>query len=95
MARRQILHRVRLGELMHHWHSSSRDPIYAVGSFYFANQRYPDPEIVDRALDELEEDYENSKIPGNRGGWGPSETKELSIILRNLRHYRDIDYSHV
>ena len=39
-----------LGERMQHWHSSGSDPIYAVGSFYFAGKQYPTRNVVEAAL---------------------------------------------
>ena len=48
--------RVELGERLQQWHSSSSDPVYAVGSFYFADQRYPDKSIVEDCLANLESD---------------------------------------
>ena len=52
------MNRVDLGERMQHWHSSSGDPVYAVGSFYFAGQRYPKQEIAEDALEGLKRDLE-------------------------------------
>lgn len=54
--RAEHLSRRDLGELMQHWHSSQNDPIYAVGSFYFAGKAYPDPEVVQDAIAALEKD---------------------------------------
>ncbi len=50
--------RVELGERMQQWHSSMGDPIYAVGSFYFSGQVYPDKEIVENAISNLTSDLE-------------------------------------
>ncbi len=50
--------RVSLGERMQQWHSSMSDPVYAVGSFYFADQRYPKKDVVQAALDSMRDDIE-------------------------------------
>lgn len=42
-----------LGELMQHWHSSQNDPIYAVGSYYYAGAKHPNCDVVNSALDNL------------------------------------------
>jgi hypothetical protein len=52
------MNRVELGERMQQWHSSMHDPVYAVGSFYFSNQVYPDKAIVEHALRNMTEDIE-------------------------------------
>ncbi len=48
--------RVELGERLQQWHSSMGDPVYAVGSFYFADQVYPDKSIVEDCIANLESD---------------------------------------
>lgn len=48
--------RVALGLRMQQWHSSMSDPVYAVGSFYFADQVYPDKSVVEDALHSMEAD---------------------------------------
>lgn len=48
--------RVNLGERLCQWHSSMHDPIYAVGSFYVDDKKYPNHEIVDEALTSLRKD---------------------------------------
>jgi|SRR6185295_7469793 len=53
--------RVELGERLQQWHSSMSDPIYAVGSFYFAGQVYPDKEIVENAISSLTSTLEQTK----------------------------------
>ena len=53
--------RVQLGERLQQWHSSMSDPIYAVGSLYFANQVYPDKSIVEDCLANLELDISKFK----------------------------------
>lgn len=46
--------RVALGLAMQNWHSSMGDPIYAVGSYYFAGMVYPDRAIVENAITSFE-----------------------------------------
>ncbi len=53
--------RIELGERLQQWHSSSSDPVYAVGSFYFADQRYPDKDVVISCLTNLEADISKFK----------------------------------
>lgn len=50
--------RVELGLRMQSWHSSLWDPIYMVGSLYYDGEKYPDPEIVESALRNLQQDME-------------------------------------
>lgn len=45
--------RVDLGLRMQSWHSSMGDPIYAVGSYYFAGHIHPEKETVEAAIDNL------------------------------------------
>lgn len=56
MARRnpELMDRTELGERMLQWHGGQDDPVYAVGSFYVGNKIYPDPEIIEDALANLE-----------------------------------------
>ena len=53
--------RVNLGERLQQWHSSMHDPVYAVGSFYFADQVYPKKEIVEHCIRNLKEDIRDKK----------------------------------
>lgn len=48
--------RVDLGLRLQSWHNSMHDPIYAVGSFYFAGHKYPSKEIVEDAISNLNAD---------------------------------------
>ena len=79
----RLTKRQHIGELMQHWHSSSGDPIYAVGSFYFADQDYPDKKVVRAALASLESDLVDAKKGAY--GWGESEAKELTTIIAYLK----------
>lgn len=55
------MERTKLGERLCQWHSSMHDPVYAVGSFYNADQRYPKKEIVEAALESMSSDIEKFK----------------------------------
>lgn len=50
-----------LGERMLSWHRGMSDPVYAVGSYYVSGQEYPDPDVVDSALDSLESELEQQQ----------------------------------
>jgi len=60
MARRnpELMDRVELGERMLQWHGGQNDPVYAVGSFYLSGKQYPDQEVVEDALANLEAELE-------------------------------------
>jgi len=55
------MNRVELGERLQQWHKSSSDPIYAVGSFYFAGHVYPKKEIVENCIHNLTTNIEHNK----------------------------------
>lgn len=57
--RETIPDRQHLGDRLCQWHGSMNDPVYAVGSFYVANQRYPKHEIVKDALHNLRSDRDD------------------------------------
>lgn len=50
-----------LGLRLQSWHSSSGDPIYAVGSYYFSDTVYPQKDVVEDALRNLRQDLEQNK----------------------------------
>lgn len=50
------MERTELAELMLQWHGGQNDPVYAVGSFYCSDERYPDLEVFDSAVSNLESD---------------------------------------
>jgi hypothetical protein len=75
----------KIGLLMSGWHSSSGDPIYAVGSFFVSGKDYPDLDVVRRAEANLERDLAGAKKKLH--GWGPAEVKELKAILAFLKKY--------
>lgn len=45
-----------LGYRLLQWHSGMSDPVYAIGSFYADNRAYPDKQVADDALVNLERD---------------------------------------
>lgn len=55
------MNRIELGERMQQWHSSMGDPIYAVGSYYFAGDRYPVKATVEDALLNLQSDLSQAR----------------------------------
>lgn len=55
------MNRKELGLRLQQWHASMYDPVYAVGSFYFSDQKYPKKEIVENALANLQGDLEDNK----------------------------------
>ncbi len=69
----------RLGLLMHNWHSGMWDPIYMVGSYFVSWKRYPDSDVVDRALTEIER-LERQPLKA-------SNKRELRSIAAGLRRY--------
>lgn len=81
-----------LGALMQHWHSSMGDPIYAVGSYYFAEMTYPDPKLVVRARDSLAQSLNVIRLHKAQAadcGWGMKERKELITIIDGLNEIID------
>jgi hypothetical protein len=48
-----------LGERLCQWHSSMGDPVYAVGSFYVDDKKYPDKTIVEDAIRNLRSDRDD------------------------------------
>lgn len=74
--------RKRLGEMMQHWHSGQGDPIYAVGSYYYSGKPYPDPVVVERALDWFE----------SVTGQDARAAREVRSIEAGLRYFLKHDY---
>lgn len=68
-----------LGAAMHHWHSSQGDPIYGVGSMFYAGKG-ADEEQVERAITEFERLYRDRA----RYGWGAAT--ELRKIISALKY---------
>lgn len=83
--------RQKVGLLMQQWHSSMGDPIYAVGSYYFANVVYPDADVVRRAHSALKRNLDHAKA--GQHGWGRNEVLQLGTILAYLDWALDHDYS--
>lgn len=80
-----------LGERMQHWHSSGSDPIYAVGSFYFAGKQYPTRNVVEAALTRIVADI--PAADAGMHGWTKRDANELRLIARGLRYYLKRDYA--
>lgn len=53
--------RTQLGSRLCQWHDSMHDPIYAVGSFYVDNNKYPDKTIVEKAIAGLRDTLDKSQ----------------------------------
>lgn len=70
--------RMNIGLKMQNWHSSQGDPVYAVGSFYFANQEYPERAVVEAARRNL------SFNVGKALYSGVDEQRELREIIAYL-----------
>lgn len=79
----RIPNRKQLGLLMQNWHSGMGDPVYAVGSYYFADKPYPDPAIVEEALDWFE----------TVTGRDARDTREIKSIVSGLRYFLKHDYA--
>jgi hypothetical protein len=50
------MNRQKLGCKLQEWHSGMNDPVYAVGSYYYADAVYPKKEIVADAIFNLQKD---------------------------------------
>ncbi len=83
--------RVELGEKLQQWHSSSSDPIYAVGSFYFAGQVYPKKEIVEDCLESLKAsiDQFEKMLRGEKVSEYNSHYGQMVDDLRKFAGYTD------
>ena len=73
-----------LGEAMQHWHSSMADPVYAIGSYYFAGMQYPDTSVLVRARDVLQGDLDNP-----HPSWSMDDLTELRKIIEDLNSRLD------
>lgn len=82
---RAVTSRQELGALMHHWHASSGDPLYAVGSYYYSDMPYPNKGTVEAAKVEAE------RILRRLSSNSP-ERRELRRIVRGLDHFLLADY---
>ena len=79
-----------IGEKLQHWHASQGDPIYAVGSFFFDGDDYPDLDVVAQAKARLESDLRAFDGDGDRArknGWGAEEREELGELVDFLAGY--------
>jgi len=82
-SRGRLTERQKIGEMMQHWHASSGDPIYAVGSYYFSDRAYPNPVVVDAAY----ESVMSLMKQADRGehGWTKKDGDELRKISAFLK----------
>jgi hypothetical protein len=64
------------------WHSSQGDPIYAVGSSWFAGHDVP-MNIVEDAYGSFETMHQQADQ--GKHGWGPKEVKEIEGILKAMK----------
>ena len=92
--RARVISRERLGAMMHHWHSSAGDPLYAVGSYYSSGKAYPKKSVVKSALSEAEA-LEPRARAGQHGmapegrRRAPQHHRRTSLLLaRRLRRAR-------
>ena len=83
-AERTVSKRQALGALMLNWHSSQGDPLYAVGSYYIGDMKYPRQEMVESAKNK-------ASSLASRLSNSP-EKRELRRIVRGLEHYELVDY---
>lgn len=71
----------KLGELLHHWHESQSDPIYATGSLLFAGKPV-DEELVKKTRDKIRKLLASAERGSH--GWGQDEVEELKTISDGL-----------
>ena len=83
--------RIELGGRLCNWHTSMTDPIYAVGSFYVSNQRYPDQDIVEDCLENLERDINkfNKMLAGEKVSVYNNHYGKQILDLRAFAGYSD------
>ena len=83
--------RVELGERLQQWHSSSHDPVYAVGSYYFAGHVYPKKEVVEDCLRNLTDDIEKFRkmLRGEKVSQYNSLMGNMVDDLRKFAGYTD------
>jgi hypothetical protein len=83
---REVTKRQELGALMLNWHVSQGDALYAVGSYYVGDMRYPRKEMVESARNAT------SRL-ASRMSSNSTERRELRKIVRGLDHYVLVDYA--
>lgn len=79
--------RRKLAEMMSPWDQGS---VYAVSSYYYGGKKYPDRNVVEKAIAQIEADVPRAE----RGeyGWTKSDAKDLRTIAAGLRYYLRNDY---
>jgi RadC-like JAB domain-containing protein len=82
---RGVTSRQELGALMHNWHATGGDPLYAVGSYYYRDEPYPRKETVEAAKAEAERILRRLSSQS-------AERKEVRRIVRGLDYYLLVDY---
>lgn len=82
--------RKRLGEMMSPWGADGDGGIAAVGSFYYGGHVYPDPKLVEGAIQQAERNI--PKAERGEHGWTKKDAKELRTIAAGLRYYLEHDY---
>lgn len=84
--------RKKLGEMMSPWGADSGPglPIYAVSSYYYVGKVYPDRNLVERAIAEIERDIPRAER--GEAGWTKADAKDLRTIAAGLRYYLVHDY---
>ena len=76
-----------LGAMMHHWHHSMSDPIYGVGSYFYAGKgNQLSHEEVETARNAIRDLIDVAKDPKKRKkyGWTRKDYNELVAIDREL-----------
>jgi hypothetical protein len=73
----------RVGLKLMNWHSSSGDPVYAVGSSWFAGWAVP-ADIVQKAWIRLAEDLKKAAGSPGYAGWSKKDVRELRGLVRYL-----------
>ena len=68
-----------MGVKMHHWHGGT-DGIYAVGSFWYTGQDYPDAKVVESARDALQRML--PKAEAGEHGWTKRDAAELRALVK-------------
>jgi hypothetical protein len=86
----ELMDRSELGERMLQWHGGQDDPIYAVGSYYISDKEYPDVDVAQDALANLEMEWED--FERMRGGEAVMVRRQgRQVDLRKFAGYSDED----
>jgi DNA repair protein RadC len=87
----RVMSRKELGVAMHHWHHGQDDPIYMVGSYYYADRPYPDKVVVEDALGDIEAFVDRIPIQKERST-KKANLQELKSIIASMKHFLSVDY---